>query len=171
MGSERIEIPLGFAVWKRKVMPNGEQRLSLTLTSGQKVSVTTMRQWNPAEEMPWQEAHYHQGLEETYYILEGEAWFIWMEGELVMHRHLTEPHQPLVFQPSMPHLVILAPDAEILTIQTGAGVGNPERNNNDWFPASSEFHEQAKAEKAAIEFQLRCSYVPLAPDKVPEPEE
>ena len=148
-------------------MPNGEKRLRFKQPDGFTVTSTIANQWKPEEGLSWQEPHFHKGISESYFLISGEVWFVWCEGNLVFSQNLKEPGENIDFKPLVPHLVILAPGAHIVTAQSGQEVGNPDRKGNDWYPVEDTFWSLVEEEQKTIEYLLRCSYSALSLPEVP----
>ena len=160
MGKPRTDITLpDESTYTRKVMPNGEERTRMRFATGPATVITRSPDWKPNDgnDLPWQEAHYHEGLTEVYILMRGWAQFIWLNPKAGVSR-LEVPGTTLTFQPRIPHLVLLGPGAEISTLLFGLSVPNYERNNNDWWPVPKNFFDKIKVEKAVVEKVARASF-------------
>ncbi len=137
--------------YNRKYMENGEIRTRLVLPDGTRMSHTEMGTYDMyAGNLPWQEAHFHRGLIESYTLVTGWAHFIYGQPPLSTC-HLIEPGQTIKFLPGVPHVVLLGPGAKIITNLFGAPVENSERNNEDWWPADNTFATPALLEQVRVE--------------------
>ncbi len=153
--TDRHEVFLGDTLCKRKLMPNGEERISITI-GDTKISITRAPTWKLAEQvpLPWQEAHLHKGLTETYQLVSGWIGIIWFEGS-VHQTILREPGEVRVFKPMVPHLVILGPAAEIITSSFGIPVPNPDKKGNDWWDVEAGFRINISREFDLVEHKIR----------------
>jgi hypothetical protein len=117
-----------------KQMPNGEERRRLVTPYGSRMIETKAPHWDPlADVFPWQDAHLHKGLTEHYIINTGWVDFLFLEGDQSAWQILSAG-QHIVFPPLVPHVVLMGPDAVMVTVTQGNPVGNPDRNNEDWWP-------------------------------------
>ena len=167
MSTQREDIDVGFLSVTRKQMQNGEVRERVTFTDGTVVSRTTAALWLLEDGIPWQEAHYHVGLTESYVLVEGWAWFITCEGLCTKRDELVRPGESITFVPTVPHVVVLGPGAKIITTQFGEPVLNTEKSNREWYPASEEILPLLKEEKNIVEYLIRCSCSQTEPSEVP----
>ena len=138
---QRVDRELdGGAVYTKKVMPNGEVRERVKLTSGLFASETRAKKWSFGDEQPWQNAHFHKGRTEVYTLVSGWALFMYRRnGSTTKAKVLRNDGSTICFYPGEEHRVLLGPEAVIFTIVFGEPVGNPKRKNNDWWPASDDF--------------------------------
>lgn len=138
-----------------KTMPNGEERRRIHFSDGPTASITTQINWVPdGEPLPWQAAHYHMGLFETYLLVSGWVYVVWIDQN-VKTSCLKEPGQTLTFKPAIQHLVLPGPKSVILTSTYGDLVPNPDRGNNDWWPAEEDFSVRAVGERTIVESIVR----------------
>jgi mannose-6-phosphate isomerase-like protein (cupin superfamily) len=133
--SKRFDTSFPGGLLTQKVMPNGETRTRLKFKTGLISTVTQMPEWKWEDGIPWQEAHFHKGLTERYVVLSG-----WMAYVLEVVPAGYTPHQVragelITFGSGQEHLILLSPGAVVLTTLMGNPVGNPERENQDWWPA------------------------------------
>ena len=140
--SERSDFTFNGGVFTHKVMPNGETRTRVKFGDGLVSTVARMPEWTWNDGLPWQEAHSHKGLTEVYRLISGWA----IVGKL--HPQFADRNAPwylgvamtmfenqvLAFDPNEVHIVLLGPRATMHTTLTGVPKGNPERNENDWWP-------------------------------------
>jgi hypothetical protein len=158
------EIPEGImallqigAKFKYKEMPNGEKRYSIALSSGVEWILTIA---GPAG--GWQNAHYHggpdalvrvneesgvPGVQEHSFVASGWMAYAYnaTPGECLVEVDILRPGMSVTSIPGEEHNIYLLAGAVIHTIKFGEPVGNPNRGNNDWWPASQAFDEATKA--------------------------
>lgn len=139
---------------KYKPMPDGEIRTSMTTTDGTKISITMAPQWNVCGEFPWQKAHFHKGLTETYQLVSGWMQLIWIEG-CVCTALLSRPGYTRAFSAGIPHIVLLGPGTRIITTSFGIPVPNPDKKGNDWWDVDDDFHQQITFERGWAVDQIR----------------
>ncbi|MCA9359214.1 hypothetical protein KC926_03345 [Candidatus Kaiserbacteria bacterium] len=134
------DVPVSIQV---KKMENGERRTILVFEKGLSVIITEAVSWGSAEDYPWQDGHVHHGLTESYTLISGWAIFLQVqEGGSLIKRTLDVPGETITFEPGVPHKVLLGPAAVISTHKFGQGVPNPDRKNNDWWPADDLFPQE-----------------------------
>ena len=155
----RIDIPLpDGSAFTRKVMPNGEARTRMQFQEGPATCVTTGPDWLPGNNpLPWQEAHFHHGLLETYVLVCGWVYLLWIDPN-VKTRCMDEPGQTITFEPGVPHIVLPGPNSVILSSTYGDTFPNPDRGYKDWWPVKKSFSKQAKAEIAIAEGIVRTKF-------------
>lgn len=124
----------------QKVMENGEERTSLR--SGDHSVTKTVA----GSDGGWQNAHFHKGLSETYVVILGRmgtAFVCPRDG--VPYTKLYYPGKGVdsvcTFGPNVRHNVFLFPGSMIYTVKHGEPIGNPEKKENDWWPAEKHFSE------------------------------
>lgn len=134
--------------YTKKFMENGEVRTRLVVSDGTRMSHTEMCDYDiSAGDLPWQDAHLHQGLIEQYTLIEGWAYFI-SEYDAAVTSHCTRIGETIKFAPGVPHVVLLGPNAKITTVLFGTPVPNPERKGEDWWPADNMFVEAAALQQS-----------------------
>ncbi len=133
---ERDDVDLaGGGNFTYKKMANGEERRRVVFPAGTRVSETAATDWDPADgEFPWQDAHYHVGLTEHYFVQYGWVGFLFEEGGKFTWRQLYEDDH-ICFTPKVPHAVLMGPGAVMATMLVGTPIGNPDRKNDDWWPS------------------------------------
>jgi hypothetical protein len=138
--SDRSDHDLGFATVTQKLMPNGEVRTRMKFPSGITMTMTEMPdwKWQEGEPAPVQEGHYHKGLTEVYYVLNG--WMLYV-GQVFPHIniHVVEQGETVTFHPCEPHIVLLGPEAIIQTTSHGLSEGNADKKGLDWWPVKSDY--------------------------------
>lgn len=109
------------------------------LPTGGKMSIS-----EAPEEGKIDTAHFHKGLQEIYVVHFGCLKIFYINGNYYKLDILTpEKKQIFVAKPNVPHAVAQGSFA-VFTVQTvGIPISNPERNNNDWYPATDEFSKKA----------------------------
>ena len=156
------ELPDG-TLYTKKVMENGEERTRIIFPGGMSISTTVADDWSPQlKVMPWQDPHFHGGyvaeggLTEVYTQVEGWSAYIWQGENGVLARViLDKAGETINFKPRVPHRVLLGPKAAISTQVFGVPVGNPDRKNNDWWPAQDDFMRKVTAINKQIEMWVR----------------
>lgn len=150
---EDVKLPHG-GVFTFKQMPNGEERRRLVTPSGGRMSETVGPNWKPVSgELPWQDNHYHCGLTEHYIVRHGWAVFLFIENKEKKWRRL-EAGGHIFFEPMIPHVVLMGPEAVIATVLVGTPIGNPDRNGEDWWPTMGELNVSLEFGKMDIEEQF-----------------
>ena len=130
----------------------------MRFSDGPTASITTQIDWIPdSETLPWQDAHYHQGLFETYTLVRGWVYLLWIDPN-VKTRCMNQRGQTITFEPGIPHLVLPGPKSMILTTTYGDSVANPDRGNNDWWPVEENFSIRAVGEKIIAESIVRTMF-------------
>jgi mannose-6-phosphate isomerase-like protein (cupin superfamily) len=130
-----VELP-GGGRFTLKKMGNGEERRRIVSPAGTRLSETIASDWVKGDGFPWQDAHYHKGRTEHYIVQSGWVTFLFQKE----HDHFfigwetLNEGASLVFPPQTPHIVLMGPRAVMTTVLTGTGIGNPERNGEDWWP-------------------------------------
>ncbi|MEN9920431.1 MAG: hypothetical protein RL538_324 [Candidatus Parcubacteria bacterium] len=135
---------------KYKPMPSGEIRTSMASVDGTKISITKAPKWEIGEALPWQPAHFHKGLIESYQLVSGWMRMVWIQG-CVCQTYLSDPGQTKVLPAGSPHVVLLGPGAEIITTSFGVPVPNPDKKGNDWWDADGYFYDQISNEFGFVE--------------------
>lgn len=138
-----------------KEMANGEIRNRLVFATGNRVSETVAEEWGLEGEMyPWQDAHFHRGQTEYYLLTQGWVIFLFEEKGALYHIRPSVGHM-ISFPPRTAHTVLLGTGAVMVTLLTGQSVGNPDRKNEDWWPAVDYAAYSWELKKAEIEETLR----------------
>jgi hypothetical protein len=134
-----------------KKMGNGEERRRVVFPAGTRVSETIAADWNPVPGMfPWQDAHYHEGLTEHYFVQHGWVGFLFeTNGKLQWKK--VEAGSHICFDPKVPHAVLMGPKSVMATILVGISIGNPDRKNDDWWPAADFAGYAWELEKLRVE--------------------
>lgn len=137
-------------VMKYKEMPNGEQRFSVPFPNGEWILTVAGREGG------WQNAHYHKGIHEHYVVHRGWIGLAFENGsEDGFGLCKFEVSDHTTFIPDEVHNFYLPPGAVISTVKSGKPVGNPDKNDNDWWPHhdldawSKRFDTEAKVLAAA----------------------
>jgi mannose-6-phosphate isomerase-like protein (cupin superfamily) len=113
-----------------KDMNGGELRTRLS-SCGHDVTIT---QLSEDSEPKWQEAHFHKGISETYFVAAGKILMVFEKNGRKRHMVMKEG-DVITFYPHEPHTLQLFPGVVFHTMKSGTSIGNPDRNGNDWFPA------------------------------------
>ena len=140
---------LGFAKVTQKVMPNGETRTRMRLPSDITTTITEMPDWKWQDGVPVQEGHYHKGLMEKYIILKG--WMLYVSSVVPAgyDARVAEKGEMVTFYPNEHHLVLLGPETIIQTTTYGSSMGNPKRNDLDWWP-SGEYYKVVRLDERTL---------------------
>ena len=133
---ERDDVDLaGGGDFTYKKMANGEERRRVRFPAGTRVSETVAEDWDSVEgNFPWQDAHYHRGLTEHYFVQSGWVGFLF-EKDRKLQWQKVETGGHVCFLPKVPHMVLMGPEAVMATLLIGTPVGNPDRKGDDWWPA------------------------------------
>lgn len=127
-----INLPGGGTFTVKPVKGEVRRRMKV---GGVSVSITEASEWDLGGTPPWQTPHFHKGKTETYTLVSGWMFIIWIDPNSIVHltRFLSQG-DTLTLPPGLMHNVLLGPSAVISTAVYGESVGNPERKNNDWWP-------------------------------------
>jgi hypothetical protein len=155
-------LPDGSA-YTSKLMDTGELRTRIVHSDGFRTSRTRSPDWEltDVKSMPWQDSHYHVGLTEVYMLISDWAYFIWLNGEVPCSGILETPGQSKLFLPRVPHVVLLGPSTEIQTTSFGESVGNPQRDDSDWWDVTPDFYLRVWREINTIEMVVRAKMSPV----------
>lgn len=123
-----------------EIMPNGEQRFRFTCAADGTGYIRT----EGVGDSGWQNAHYHEGLIETWMIQRGRILFA-CEKDGRRRVEAYGPGDVLSSEPGVPHNMALYGDAVTHCVKHGVAVGNPQRNGADWYPTSPEFDAWTKS--------------------------
>ena len=124
-----------------RIMDNLERRFRLRAPDGSAYIRTEVNDDQPGG---WQNAHHHKGVRETYIVQKG--WIVAVEAHLLRTVvHVYWPGNIFTAEPGVDHNVYMPRGAVIHTVQHGTPVGNPEKNGNDWYPATEAFDRSTKA--------------------------
>lgn len=124
-----------------KKMKNGQTRRRVRM-GDITVTITT------ASVAAWEDAHFHKGSRETYTVIKGRMALAIEDGKGdSVHRdvHLLSPGMSVTTEVGDAHNVYLYADTVIGVFVYDEPVGNPDRNGNDWWPASPEFDAWSKS--------------------------
>lgn len=118
------------------VMENGESRFRMDI--GDSSYILTRAS---AERGAWQNAHFHQGVIETYIVEKGYMGFVVCDSIDVEESTVRIIPENGIVQSQIgeSHNVFLPEGAVIHTVKHGIPIGNPKKNDADWYPASTEF--------------------------------
>ena len=127
-----------------KVMPTGERRFRMrpkgVIAMTTSVILTKAPLWGAEDTSPWQQAHLHHGVTEHYQLVVGWALYVSLvDREIILTPQTLSEPRLVVFPPGIPHNVLLGPGAEIVTVQSGVSIGNPDRNHEDWWSPADDF--------------------------------
>lgn len=134
---------LGIDGLKAERMPNGEGRMRL---SGVDYILTSA-----GEAGAWQNAHLHggatpaagEGVRELYIVQSG--WMAFANETADGHKvEKLGAGSVVISEPGQAHNVYLPVGAVIHTFKFGKPVGNPDKGNADWWPASEVFDNWTK---------------------------
>ncbi len=125
----------------------GGLQLRYKLPTGGKISIS-----ESGEKPKIDKAHFHKGLVEIYTIHKG---IIYIFTEVVLNTSCivtldVEGECVYVAERNKMHSVLQMPGAVFTTQTVGTPVPNPERGNNDWCLANSEFSRKACLELESI---------------------
>ena len=150
---EDVELPYG-GTFTFKEMPNGEMRRRFVSPNGTRMSETVGPDWDSTEgNFPWQDAHYHRGLTEHYFVQSGWVGFLFeKDGKLQWQRVETGGH--ICFPPLVAHKVLMGPQAVMATLLLGTSIGNSERKEDDWWPVPNEYLWELEKIKIEETFRL-----------------
>jgi|AntRauTorckE6833_2_1112554.scaffolds.fasta_scaffold14544_2 hypothetical protein len=117
-----------------KEMPTGEVivrvRHIVANFYTKRLSVTKAEDWSDADNPPWQEAHYHELLSETYHVVTGWMLAVYRDDLGVYYEKLyttEDSNTTITFPPGIVHNVLLGPNAEVIVWQQG----NPGHEINE----------------------------------------
>ena len=129
----------------------------MVFPNGLSVSSTELSYYevNSRDKLPWQTPHHHRGKTEVYVLLSGWAAFVWTDADQAKWGIISEPGEAMAFTPGCDHNVLLGPDSHIGTMIFGEPVGNPDRNDNDWWPAPEGFDDVVFDAKSQVVGVLR----------------
>lgn len=122
-----------------RIMDNGERRIRIKAPDGTAYIRTEMDR-----DGAWQNAHYHRGVFETYIVERG--WIVAAEHWKLNQRcAVYVPGGIFTSRQYVEHNILMPRGAVIHTVQHGRPIGNPDKNGNDWYPASADFDAWTKS--------------------------
>jgi hypothetical protein len=106
----------------------------------------------------WQEAHWHGGLLEHYWVISGKVGYVMQVSEFQDTPHfeygvMDAADGPFSFLPGDVHNILPGLGAEFVTIQQYRGtiLPNPDRKGEDWWPADEAFNASVQSFMAEVE--------------------
>jgi hypothetical protein len=140
-----------------KPMPSGEERWRLR-PQVPDLQMFAMHYTKEPLVPKWQEAHWHGGLLEHYWVLSGKIGYVMRVSEFqktpyFTHGVIDASSGPFSFLPGDVHNIFPGPDAEFVTIQQyrGTTLPNPDRKGEDWWPADEAFNTSVNWSMAEVE--------------------
>lgn len=131
---DRADVALGGGgAFTYKKMGNGEERRRIVFLAGTRVSETVAADWMKGDGFPWQDAHYHKGLTEHYFVQAGWVMFLFENNNRPEGKRV-EAGGHIFFLPEIPHTVLMGPKSVMATLLIGSPIGNPDRKDDDWWP-------------------------------------
>lgn len=140
-----------------KPMPSGEQRFRMRPKTGLYTSSVILTVADPIQDdgsyPGWQQAHSHKGTIEFYSVIYGQIGIVRVTQNGVIGYVVEAGENTQCFKLGDVHNILPGASAEFLTWQTidEEGVGNPERQGNDYWPAGDSFDSEAEKAMKKVE--------------------
>lgn len=135
-----VSTPIGVVELAGKPMPDsGQFRFRVRHPDG-----VTFHLTHAGPKGAWEGSHFHKGLYETYTVINGCMALAFQDpydDDSACQIKLFEPGESVTTIREETHNVYLYANTVIAVVGYGTAIGNPDRNNNDWWPASADFEQ------------------------------